>query len=282
MRSVSPFRSLPALGAGIGFRPELRGELFLHRSGVDFLEITADHYLEAPPEKMEELELLEDHFTLIPHGLSLSLGTAEGIDVDYARRLAALVARVDPPWWSEHLAFTRAGGVDIGHLAPLPLTREAIDVVARNVEAVRRLVDAPLLLENITYSVTLPGAEMDEAEFLTETLERTGCGWLLDVTNLFTNAVNHGTDWRRFLDRAPLERVVQLHFTGGHWHGGQLVDSHSAATPEAVWEVLEAVVERAPVKGMILERDERMPPFADLLGEIARAREVGRRRGRWA
>lgn len=274
--------TLPALGAGLGFRSPFRGELFLHRDDVDFLEITADHYFDPPAEKRAELELLEDHFTLIPHGLSLSLGSAEGLDPEYTDRLLDLVRRLDPPWWSEHLAFTRAGGIEIGHLAPLPFTREAVGVVCRNVEAVRRRTDVPLILENITYTVDLPGAEMDEAAFLAEVLHRSGCGLLLDVTNLYTNAVNHGYDWRRFLDRLPLERVVQLHFTGGHWRGGTLVDSHSAATPEEVWGVLDAVLERAPVKGVILERDENLPPFGDLLGELARARESGRRRGRWA
>jgi uncharacterized protein (UPF0276 family) len=101
------------------------------------------------------------------------------------------------------------------------------------------------------------------------------------VTNLYTNAVNHGYDWRRFLDRTPLERVVQLHFTGGHERGGKLIDSHSAATPEAVWEVMDEVLARARVKGVILERDENLPPFDELLGELRRARDLGRRRGRW-
>lgn len=281
MHAADAIHDLPALGVGLGFRSPFRADLFRDRSAVDFLEITADHYFEASPEKLEELDLLEDHFILIPHGLSLSLGSAEGLDVGYADALAALVRRLDPPWWSEHLAFTHAGGVDIGHLAPLPFTREAIDAVARNVESMRRRIDVPLLLENITYSVTLPGSELDEAAFLAEVLERTGCGLLLDVTNLYTNAVNLGYDWRRFLDRLPLERVVQLHFTGGHRRGGAWVDSHSQRTPEEVWEVLDAVLERAPVRGAILERDENLPPFVELRAEVERAREAGRRHGRW-
>lgn len=269
------------LGAGLGYRAPFRSELFLHQDQVDFLEITADHYLDAAPDVQEELSLLAGHFTLIPHALGLSLGSAEGLDRGYLEKLAALVNRLSPPYWSEHIAFTTAGGVDIGHLSPLPFTFEALDVLCRNVAEARRFIDAPLILENITYTLTMPGAEMTEGEFLTEALERTGCGLLLDVTNLYTNAVNHGYDPLTFLDALPLSRVVQLHFVGGREDGDVLVDSHSEATPPEVWELMEAVVSRAPVKGIILERDENIPAFAALAAEVGRARDIGRRYGRW-
>ncbi len=270
---------LPALGVGLGFRVPFRGDLFLHQRQVSFLEIVADHYLDAPPEKEQELELLAEHFPLIPHAINLSLGSAEGIDPTYLRKLAELVRRLKPPWWSEHIAFTRAGGVDIGHLSPLPFTWEAVEVVCRNIAEVRRWIDRPLILENIAYTVTVPGGEMSEAEFLTEVLERTDCGLLLDVTNLHANAVNHGYDPQAFLEQLPLERVVQLHFVGGHWHNGVLIDSHSQPTPPKVWAMMEAVMARAPVKGVVLERDENLPPFEELLGELDQVRRIIRMNG---
>jgi uncharacterized protein (UPF0276 family) len=273
---------LPALGVGLGFRTPFRADLFLHRERVDFLEITADHYMGAPVEKLRELDLLAEHFSLIPHGLNLSLGSAEGLDPDYRDELLALVRRLRPPWWSEHVAFTRAGGVDVGHLAPLPFTREALDVLAANIAEVQERTEVPLILENITYTVTMPGAAMAEAEFLAELLDRTGCGLLLDVTNLHTNAVNHGYDPVAFLDRLPMDRVVQLHFAGGQWDDGLLVDSHARPTPPEVWALLDEVLARAPVKGVILERDEDLPPFGDLLAELEQARQAGRRYSRWA
>jgi uncharacterized protein (UPF0276 family) len=272
---------LPTLGVGLGFRAPFRADLFLNRGRVDFLEITADHYLDASPEKRRELELLAAHFPLVPHALSLSLGSAEGLDSAYLDALGELVRRLNPPWWSDHIALTHAGGVDIGHLAPLPFTSEALEVLCVNIDTACRRVGRPLILENITYVVALPGAEMGEAEFLGELLRHTGCGMLLDVTNLHTNAVNHGYDPFDFLDRLPLDRVVQLHFAGGHWHNGWLVDSHSHPTPQEVWALLEEVVARAPVKGIILERDEDLPPFGALLEELDRAREIGRRYQRW-
>ena len=275
-------RDLPVLGVGLGFREPFRTELFRNRDRVDFLEITADHYFDGPHEKHAELELLADHFPIIPHGLDLSLGSAEGIDDDYLAALADIVDELDPPWWSEHIAFTRAGGVSIGHLAPLPWTREAIAVVARNVEKVRRRIRAPLILENVTASMIVPGMEMDEVEFIRAVLEQTGCGLLCDVTNLYTNVVNHGLNLEDVLDRWPWDRVVQLHFAGGHWQDGSLIDSHAHSAPPEVWAVLEYAVGRAPVRGIILERDENIPPFADLLAELEQARTIGRRHGRWA
>ncbi|HZP84009.1 MAG TPA: DUF692 domain-containing protein [Chthonomonadaceae bacterium] len=275
------FEHLPNLGAGLGYRDPLLSELFLQRQRVDCLEITADHFMTASPQKQQELELLTAHFPLIPHGLSLSLGSAEGLDRDYARTLAALVNRLNPPWWSEHLAFTRAGGIEIGHLTPLPYTWEAIETVCRNIRQIRSRIAAPLILENITYSFALPGAEMTEAEFLAEVVERADCGLLLDVTNLYTNGINHGYEAGAFLDSLPLERVVQLHFVGGEWHDGTLIDSHAQATPPEVWELMAQVMARAPVKAVILERDENLTAVAPLLDEVDKARALGRRYGRW-
>jgi uncharacterized protein (UPF0276 family) len=273
--------ALPALGVGLGYREPYRGNIFLHQGEVDFLEIVADHYLDVSSAKERELELLAAHFTLIPHGLNLSLGSAEGLDLAYLRKLAALVRRLDPPWWSEHIAFTRAGGMEIGHLTPLPYTREALNALARNVALVRQYVDAPLILENVAALFVLPGAEMDEAAFVAEAVERADCGLLLDATNLHANAVNHGFDALAYLARLPLDRVVQLHYVGGHWRQGVLIDSHSRPTPPDVWALLDAVVARALVKGAVLERDDNLPPFDALLEELDVARGIGRRHGRW-
>ncbi|WP_413201207.1 DUF692 domain-containing protein [Nostoc piscinale] len=265
---------LPSLGVGLGFREPFKSDLFLNRQQVDFLEIVAEHYLDAPVQKQQELEILAAHFPIVPHAINLSLGSAEGLDTNYLRKLATLIKQLNPPWWSEHICFTKAGGVDIGHLSPLPYTKEAVDILCRNIAEVRRFVDVPLILENITYMVKLPGAEMTEAQFLAEVVERADCGLLLDVTNLHTNAVNYGYDVHDFLNDLPWERVVQLHFVGGHWHDGVLIDSHSQSTPAEVWQIMAEVVARIPVKGIVLERDENLPPFTEIVQELQTARKI--------
>jgi uncharacterized protein (UPF0276 family) len=275
------FATLPVLGVGLGFREPLLGDIFLNRSSIDFLEIVADHYLDTSPEKQGELELLADHFTLIPHAINLSLGSAEGVNVEYLQKLGGLIEFLDPPWWSEHVAFTTAGDTDIGHLSPLPFTNEAIEVICDNIAVVRSVVNAPLILENITYMFELPFAEMTETQFLSAIFERADCGMLLDVTNLCINAENNGYDPEEFLSALPLDRVVQLHFAGGHRHRNVLIDSHSRPTPNEVWSLMDGVAQRAPIRGMVLERDENIPRFADLADELDHAREIGRRCELW-
>lgn len=270
----SVWADLPRRGVGFGFREPYRADVFLHGREIDFLEITADHYFDVPADKLAELELLRNRFPLIPHGLSLSLGSAKGPRPDYVRKLAALVESLQPAWWSEHIAFTQAESGNIGHLAPMPLTRDSLAILQRNIRSVRQEIPGPLILENITYEVTYPWSDIDEASFLGELLDSTDCGLLLDVTNLYTNSVNHGFDPLLFLHRLPADRIVQLHFVGGHWCDGTLIDSHSRPTPPEVWQLLEEVVKFAPVQGLILERDEDLPPFAEILTELQQAREI--------
>lgn len=262
------------LGVGIGFREQFRADIFLYQDKIDFLEITADHFLEARPEKNEELKLLKEHFPLIPHSLELSLGSAEGLDEEYLEKIAELVEFVAPPWFSDHLCFTASGGVKIGHLAPVPYTNEALKVFVRNISKVRKLIPTPFIVENITYMMRFPSSEMSEAEFITKMTEETGCGLLLDVTNLYINSRNHRFDWRRFLDEIPLEKVVQLHFVGLHTHQDLLVDAHADRTQSEIWEVFGEVCRRCEIKGAILERDENFPHFSEILEEIATARSL--------
>ncbi len=267
-------QQLPKLGVGIGFREQFRADVFLHQKKIDFLEITADHYFDANRKKLAELDLLKQHFPLIPHGLNLSLGSAEGVDESYLEKFAALVERLKPAWFSDHLCFTRSGGRQIGHLAPVPYTKEAIEVFVRNISHVKRKINAPLILENITYNVRFPSSEMTEAKFITKVLEETDCGLLLDVTNLYINSKNFNFDWRRFLDELPVERIVQLHFVGLRKNKNLLIDAHADRTGDEIWTVFREVCRRADVKGAILERDENFPPFIEILEEIETAKSL--------
>ncbi len=267
-------RSLPTLGVGLGFRPQLKTEVFLNRSAIDFLEITSDHYIDSAPRKLQELELLAQHFPLIPHSLELSLGSAEGIDDEYIAKLADVISIAKPPWFSDHICFTRSGGVNIGHLAPVPFTDEALGVFVRNIEKVKTRIDVPLILENITYNIDYPWSEMSEATFIRRLLDETDCGLLLDVANLYINSANRGVDWRDILDELPLDRVVQLHFVGAHRHADRLIDAHADATDDEIWNVFREVCKRCNIKGAVLERDENFPEFSSLVNELRMAREI--------
>jgi uncharacterized protein len=262
------------LGVGIGFREQFRADIFLNQDKIDFLEITTDHYLDANPEKLEELKLLKEHFPLIPHSLELSLGSAEGIDEEYLEKVAEIVEFVEPEWFSDHLCFTKSGGVNIGHLAPVPYTNEALKVFVKNITKVKNRIKTPLILENITYLVQFPSSEMSEGKFIKTILEETDCGLLLDITNLYINSQNFDFDWRKFLDELPLERVVQLHFVGSHKSGKRLIDAHANHTEVEIWEVFAEVAKRCEIKGAILERDENFPPFYEIINELDEARRL--------
>jgi uncharacterized protein (UPF0276 family) len=259
---------LPTLGSGLSFRPAYRNQVLRHHARIDCLEIIADHYLHAGALKKAELGILAHRFTVVPHALNLSLGSACGPDPDYLAVLAELIQALNPPWWSEHIAFTRTATIDIGHVTPLPYTWEAVEVVCRNVRTVRQQIQTPLLLENITNRVTLPGAQMSEAEFIGEILERTGCGLLLNVDSLAANAVNRDCSPLGALAQWPLERVVQVHYSG--------------STPDIQPLLTEVLQRKAPVKAVILEwNDQPVPPFKDILPELANTRELGRKFGAW-
>ena len=274
--------SLPVLGVGMGYRDPLRKEILQYTDGIDFLEITADNFLQSPNTRWVFLDALRSRYSLIPHGLNLSLGSAEGLNREYLSELTELVQRVNPPWWSEHIAFTKAEGVEIGHLSPLPFNRESIDAFCDNVCEAQDRIETPLILENITYTVDLPWHEMEENKFLGELLDRTGCGLLLDVTNLFINSQNHGYDPVEFLKTIPAERIIQLHFVGGMMKDGKWIDNHSQNTQDDIFQLIDSVLQYAPVKGVILERDANFPPFTTITDELERARDLGRKHERWA
>ena len=192
--SVTDFNQLPSLGSGMGFRLPLAKQILAAQESLDFLEITADHFMEMSRQREKLLDQLKSQYTLIPHGLSLSLGSAEGLNSGYLRQLTDLVERVNPPWWSEHISFSKAGGVEIGHLSPVPFNGSGLKALCENIRIATESIARPLILENITYTMALPWNEIDEAEFLSELLDRTGSGLLLDVTNLYTNSENHKYD----------------------------------------------------------------------------------------
>ena len=269
---------LPVLGVGLGYRSPFRHSLFPHQSAVDFLEVIADHYFDPSQHRRTELDLLESNFPLIPHGLALSLGSAEGLDPNYLRLYCELVNQLKPAWCSDHIVFTRAGGIDIGHLTPLPKTAASLMVLRDNIRRVKDRTDIPLILENITETIRFPEDEFSDAEFLGRVCDENDVGLLLDVTNLFINSVNHRFDPVKVLERLPKDRVIQLHFVGGHIEGDKWVDSHGHATQDEIWNLLGEVVSQFAVHGIILERDEHIPPIEELVLELNRAREIMRNR----
>ncbi|WP_431924400.1 DUF692 domain-containing protein [Micromonospora wenchangensis] len=268
-------KALPRLGAGLGYRTALHQDIVANADRIDFLEVISEQYLYAPPEKLLRLLELGDAFPLIPHGVGLSVGTAAPLDGDYLDRLAQFVEATRGHWFSDHLSFTRTPDVDVEQLTPVWFTEESLEAVCRNVRQLKaQIPEPPFLLENVTYYFPIPDNDLSEAEFITRVLEETDTGLLVDVNNVWINSVNLGFDPYEFLNSIPLDRVVQMHIAGGVELAGMLVDTHSSAVNEQVWALAAHVVERAPVKAILLEWDSDWPEFAELLDHLDRARDL--------
>ncbi|RKT53474.1 DUF692 domain-containing protein [Saccharothrix australiensis] len=259
------------LGVGIGWRPEI--DLTVERLDVDFVEVVAENlHVGHLPESV--VLLRERGVPVLPHAVSLSLGGAEPVDAGRVAHLGALAEALDAPLVSDHVCFVRAGGLDSGHLMPLPRTREALDVLVANVRDAQADLPVPLALENVAALLEWPGGELTEGQFLAELVERTGCHLLVDVANLYANARNLGTDVDRFLDEIPLERLAYVHVAGGEEHQGVYHDTHAHAVLPEVLDVLARLRDRVDPPGVLLERDDDYPADAELAGELAAIRAV--------
>jgi uncharacterized protein len=272
------YSSLPVLGVGIGWRKEIGKDIMQNRECVDWCEVIAEHYIHVTEDKLDLIERLAQNFPIIPHGIDLSIGTDTPIQESYLEGLQTLISKVNPPWFTDHLCFTRVPGFSIGQLTPLQFSEEVIEIVVNKVKEVKKRINKPFLLENITYYFKIPGSELSEAQFLTRILEAADVGLLLDVCNLYMNSQNHNYDPHEFLKAIPLERVVQLHIAGGVRHKQKWVDSHSHPVHKEVFELMEHIVTNAPVKGILLERDSNFPnSFTGLADELNHARAIFKR-----
>ena len=260
---------------GLLYRAEQRAALFSARPRVEALELVAEHYLDLTAEQCDELDLLRAHFPLTIHALGTSVGSVDGIDGRYAERIARLLDYARPMWWSDHLAFTRCGGVELGAFGPLPHTRAAIETVARNVARVRAIAgNTPFALENPAAPFAVAGAEMSPGAFLAAVAAEAGCGLVLDLENLHADSWNLGTDAHAALAEIPVERVVEVHLAGGRRIGAEYADSHDAPVPDATWALYEALCRRRVPRLTLIEREASLPPFASLLRELDGARAV--------
>jgi uncharacterized protein len=265
--------SIPSLGSGLGYRRELKTAILASRQSIDFLEIVTEQFL-GHPAYLRELEEVCDVFPVIPHGIGLSIGSVT-LDEDYLRQIKRISDVTRSPYYSEHLAMTRAPGIDIGHLSPLWFTESVLRNTVQHVCRVQDYLSKPLILENVTYPFDIPGADMRQTDFFVQLVEQTGCGILLDVTNVNINSVNHHFDPVLFLKELPLDRVVQIHLAGGYFKGGMFIDSHSEPVDKGSWSLLETLAELILVKGSILEHDANFPDeLGVLLEQVGRARSV--------
>jgi len=275
---MSIVADLPAR-AGVGFKPAHFRDIIAAAQPIGFFEVHAENYMGAGGRPHAQLAALREHYALSVHGVGLSIGSMQPLDRDHLARLKILCDRYEPESFSEHLAWSSHDGVYFNDLLPLPYTRQILAQVAEHIDEVQMALGRQMLLENPSTYVRLTESTIPEVDFLTEVSERTGCGFLLDVNNIFVSAKNSGVEPLSYLESFPLDHVKEIHL-GGHDEqvddagAPLLIDSHGSPVAKAVWTLFAQVTARAGAIATLIEWDHDVPDWRTLCAEAILAQNI--------
>lgn len=264
---------------GIGLKAQHLPDILGQTADLAFVEVHAENYMVAGGPALRQLTRVREQFPLSLHGVGLSIGGAGPLDQRHLQRLAELMQRFEPDWFSEHLAWSSHGGAFYNDLLPLPYNSATLTRVCDHVDQVQHHLGRRLLLENPSTYVEFSTSTMDEGQFLAAVAARTGCGLLLDLSNAYISAVNHGRDPWGLVAALPAEAVAEIHLAGfaeDRDEAGDplLIDTHGAPVAEPVWSLYQRTLRHIGPRPTLIERDQAIPALADLLCEAARARSA--------
>jgi uncharacterized protein (UPF0276 family) len=263
---------LPNLGLGVGLRSAHFPYLEANRPDVDWFEVIPENFMDSQGRARAMLDLIASRYPVVVHGVSMSIGSTDRLDLDYVRCVKRLAEEVDARWVSDHVCWTGVLGVNTHDLVAIPFTEESLAHVVSRVRAAQEVLERPLVLENPSTYVTYTASSMTEWEFLARMAEDADCGLLVDVNNVYVSSVNHDFDALEYLRALPAERVVQMHLAGHTHHGSHIVDSHDRPVADEVWRLYAHAVELIGPVSTLLEWDEELPPFPEVHAEILKAR----------
>ncbi len=275
--TIAPFG-----GFGLGLRRAhyddfLTGD-FADDKPVDFVEVISENYMIEGGRQLRILEQIRAKVPVIIHGVSMSIGSAGGLDSDYLDKLKTLEQRIDPLWVSDHLCWTRTSAHNSHDLLPMPLTEEALQAVCANIDHAQNTLGRAMLFENPSSYLTFPEDELSEWQFLSEMARRTGCYLLLDVNNIYVSSQNHGFCAMDYLSGLPLDRVRQIHLAGhdpATPERDMIIDTHDRPVCDAVWDLYAKAAQMLPQPvATMIERDDDIPPLSELLTELNQARAI--------
>lgn len=283
MTTISPTTTT----VGIGLKAEHVPDIIEYEPPLDFFEVHAENYMMAGGPVLRQLTRVRDRYALSIHGVGLSIGGAAPIDHQHLERLDSLLRRFEPAWFSEHLAWSSHDGAFYNDLLPLPYNPTTLVRVCDHIDEVQERLDRRLLLENPSTYLEFATSTLDEGTFLAEVAARTGCGLLLDVTNAYLSAVNHGRDPWDLIAALPPAAVGEIHLAGfaeDHDAIGErlLIDTHGAPVAEAVWTLYRRTLRHLGPRPTLIERDQAIPPLAVLVVEAKRARSAWVDTAAWA
>jgi len=261
-------------GYGLGLRREHYRDFLETDVPVDFVEVISENFMVDGGQPLDILRRVRERHPVILHGVSMSIGSADGLRGDYLRRLRKLADAIDPLFVSDHLSWSRFAHFNSHDLLPLPYTEETLAVVCRNIDVAQEALGRPMLFENPSSYVSFAASTMTEWEFLAALSRRTGCGLLLDVNNIFVSARNHGWDAQAYLRGIPAGSVRQIHLAG-HTEGEDLlIDTHDQPVNDDVWALYRSAMAMLGPVATMIERDDASPPLPELLAELDIARSL--------
>ena len=262
------------LGFGLGLRATHYEAIFDTKPALDWFEIISENYMVSGGRPLANLTRIRNDYPMAMHGVSLSIGSSDPLNIEYLRDLKKLSNRIEPAFISDHLCWTGISGKNLHDLMPIPYTEEAITHVVDRVRQVQDFLGRQILLENVSSYVTFAQSEMSEWAFLSAIAERADCHILLDINNIFVSAFNHGFEPIEYIEGIPVDRVRQFHLAGHENRGDIIIDTHDAPVIDPVWDLYAKACARfGPVSTMI-ERDDNIPPLEALLTELDHARQI--------
>lgn len=266
----------PNLGFGLGLRPEHYETILSEKPLVDWFEILTENYLVPGGKPHYFLEKIREHYPLVMHGVSMSIGSVDPLDKDYLQQVKSLADRIKPRWISDHLCWTGMNGKNMHDLLPLPYTEEAINHVVSRIQQVQDFLGQRILIENVSSYLAYQQSELTEWEFVREISERADCLILLDVNNIYVSAINHEFNPLDYIYAMPKDRVYQLHLAGHSDKGNYIIDTHDHDIVDPVWDLYKETLRHCGSVSTMIERDDNIPPLENLLHELNHARQLAK------
>ncbi len=263
------------LGFGLGLRsPHIAQIKQDHPNYIDWFEIISENYIEMQGIAHQNLEAIKEHYPVILHGVSLSIGTIDTLNSEYLTKLKKLADWVNPAWVSDHLCWTGIAHQNTHDLLPVPYTEEALAHIVARIKQVQDYLGRRLIFENPSTYLEFASSYMPEEEFLSRMSEESGCGLLLDVNNIYVSCYNHKRDPKSYIDALPLDHVYQIHLAGHTNKETHIIDTHNGPVIDEVWQLYKYVIHKAGFISTMIEWDDDIPPLSDVVAELDKARKI--------
>lgn len=272
MTRHSSIAQLPRLGLGLGLRNTHFEHILAHWPEVDWFEAISENFMDSGGRPRDVICKVAERYPVVLHGVSMSIGSADPLDMTYLARLKALAADVQPQWISDHLCWTGVMGLNSHDLLPVPLNEETLAHIAARIHKVQDFLGRPLILENPSTYVGFQETTLEEPDFLRALAQQTGCGLLLDVNNVYVSCFNAGTDPLKYLQGFPMEYVVQMHIAGHSHYGTHIIDTHDQPVRSEVWDLYAIAFHASNGASTLLEWDGNIPDFDTCHAELLKSK----------